>query len=333
MFPGSLSTLAGQAAVEAYTEFAPFQPDLSRSYLERRYTNDNSAFLDVGDARLHYRAEGDPTDPTVLLIHGTYSSLHTWEEWTERLTERFHVVRLDLPGFGLTGPREDGDHTLAYLIDTVGRFCDALDLSEIAVAGNSLGGSIAWRLALGRPDLVDRLVLLDAGGLGLLTQFARTLRATGTDLGPRFLTPRILTRMILTDAYSDRSKVTQPLVRRYHDLLLGCGNRRAVIEIARDVAAGRPETRLPADTLPIPTLPAASDRPTTAPDEDDLSSVAVPTLFQWGEDDSWLPVEAGRERAETVPESQFVSYPGVGHAPMEEAPARTVADAIEFLSQ
>lgn len=326
-------TVANSVATETYSEFAPFQPDRSQSSLERRYTSDASEFIELDGARIHYRDEGNTEGPTIVALHGTYSSLHTWDGWVEQLGEEFRIVRLDMPGFGLTGPRTSDDNTLEGLIATVAEFCDELDLSAVAVAGNSLGGAVAWRLATERPDIVSRLVLIDAGGATLLSNLAENYRAFGTALFPRYLTPRLVTRLALRDAYADTSKVTRDLVNRYHDLVLRSGNRRAVMELARNYR----EDNMDDEEQEIintrtPVLPSAYDATPAVYDSYDISDVAVPTLFQWGTEDTWLPVSFGRELAENVSDSEFITYDGVGHIPMEEAPELTAADAAAFLS-
>lgn len=323
--------LAGTVVTEAFTELAPIQPDRSGASLERRYTNGASEFVRVDDARIHYRAEGPTDGPTLLAIHGGYSSLHTWEGWAERLRDRVRVVRLDMPGFGLTGPRATGSHTLASLVDVVGRFCDELGLSEVAVAGNSLGGAVAWRLAADRPELVSRLLLLDAGGASLLSTLARNYRVLGSDVVPRYFTPRIVVRMLLWDAYGDPSKVTGDLVTRYHDLILRRGNRRAVIELANNYQEEFLDDHEPRFQVGTPALPSTTDSSPAVYDGYDVSDVRAPTLFQWGDEDRWLPVSFGRELAARVSDHRFVTYDGVGHVPMEEAPAPTAADAAAFL--
>jgi len=324
--------LAGSVVDEVYSELAPLQPDRSSRTLERRYTNDASSFLHLDDARVHYRDEGPRDAPTLLCLHGTGSSLHTWDGWVDRLAGDYRVVRLDMPGFGLTGPRERR-HTVAGLVQSVATLCTELGLERVTVAGNSLGGGVAWRLAVARPDLVSRLVLVDPGGATLLSYIARHYRTLGTDVLTRYATPRIAVRMLLRDAYGDRSKVTPRLVRRYYDLLLRRGNRRAVIELASNYREDHfPESR------PLPTpggavLPSTCDPAPSVLDGYDISEVSVPTLFQWGAEDTWLPEPFGRDLAERVKGSRFVTYDGVGHVPMEETPGRTAADVAAFLRE
>lgn len=320
----------GSVADRAYSEFAPLQPDRSRRTLERHYTDEASSFLHLDDARVHYRDEGPRDAPTLLCLHGTASSLHTWDGWTDRLAGDYRVVRLDMPGFGLTGPRERR-HTVAGLVQSVSTLCTELELEDVTVAGNSLGGGVAWRLGVARPDLVSRLVLVDPGGATLLSYIARHYRTLGTDILTRYATPRIAVRTLLRDAYGDRSKLTADLVQRYYDLLLRRGNRRAVIELASNYREDHfPEAR----SFPAPggaVLPSTCDPSPGVLDGYDISELSVPTLFQWGTEDTWLPTSLGRDLVDRVEGSRFVTYDGAGHVPMEEAPGRTAADTAAFL--
>jgi pimeloyl-ACP methyl ester carboxylesterase len=319
-----------KVAFETYNELGPIQFDKSARQLERTYTNEDSAFVQVGDSRIHYRDEGPRDAPTLLALHGSYSSLHTWDKWVDELSEEFRIVRLDMPGFGLTGPRTDGKHTLSYLVETVERFCDELGLSNINLAGSSLGGGVSWRLTVDRPDLVERLLLINAGGATLLSQLAQNITATGTDLIPRYMTPRLMIRILLYDAYADNSKVTRKLVNRYYDLLLRTGNRRAVLEVAEhyiehyDGEASDFEVH-------VPKLPSQHTPHPHIWDEYDISEVSVPTLFLWGIEDEWLPLSFGRQLADRVRDTEFITYEGVGHLPMEESPVESAADAAEFV--
>ena len=289
-------------ACEKYAEWGVFQPDVPGSVLERRYTNEASEFLEVGDARVHYRDEGPRDAPVLLALHGVYSSLHTWDGWVDALAD-VRVVRLDLPGFGLTGPNDTREYSLGYYVELLDAFCGALGLDEVALAGNSLGGAIGWRFAVTYPERVERLLLLDAGRQQLLPPEGKLLTSPGFDVVPRYFTPRATTRAILRDAYGDPERLTHDVVRRYHDLLLRTGNRRAVIKLAQNA--------------------------TPAPFDPD--TVPCPTLIQWGEKDEWLPLSLAEQFADEIPDATLRTYAGVGHIPMEEAPTETARDAARFL--
>ncbi len=300
----ALSKATYRMAREEYAEWAPVQPDMPVSCLEDRYTNDASQFVEVGDANVHYRDEGPRDGPVLLALHGTYSSLHTWQGWVDEFGDEVRVVRPTLPGFGLTGPPDRRDYSISYYAAFLERFLDELGLDEVALAGNSLGGAIGWRFAVERPDRIERLLLLDAGRQQLLPEAAEALLKPGVDVVPRYLTPRTAVRALLRDAYGDPSRLTEEMVRRYHDLLLRTGNRRAVIELAR----------------------AAEPAPF------DPTAVEVPTLVQWGEEDDWLAPALGEQFAAEIPDATLRTYPGVGHVVMEEAPEPTAVDALSFIS-
>jgi pimeloyl-ACP methyl ester carboxylesterase len=303
MFPPlQFSTAVAGIAREKYAEWGLVQPDVSGSCLEQQYTDEASAFVDVGGARVHYRDEGPRDAPVLLALHGVYSSLHTWDGWVVAFDD-VRVVRLDFPGFGLTGPNESREYSLSYYVDFLDAFCETIGLDEVALAGNSLGGAIGWRFAVTHPERVRKLLLLDAGRQQLLPPETKWVLSPGLDMVPRYCTPRASTRTVLRDAYGDPDKLTSDLVRRYHDLLLRTGNRRAVIKLAQNAT-------------PAPFDP---------------TEVSCPTLVQWGEEDDWLPLSLGKQFADEIPDAQLQTYAGVGHVPMEEAPTPTARDAAAFL--
>lgn len=325
----------GKLATETYSEFVPFQPDRPPSALEREYANEHSHFLEVGNARMHYRDDGPRDAKTIVAVHGAYSSLHTWEGWAATLADEYRLVSVDMPGHGLTGPLRGESHRLSSLVNHVEALCDELELENFALVGNSLGGAVSWRIAIKRPELLSHLVLINAGGATLLSSQAENLVSFGTDVIPRYFTPRMLVRLILMDAYADNSLVTEDLVRRYHDLLCRTGNRRAVIEICRNYMEDHfdDEDHESLGTG-LPTLPSMNgqDPEPSAWDEYEMEEVGVPTLFQWGEEDLWLPLSFGRAFADHVEGSTFLTYENVGHVPMEELPVESAADAASFIS-
>src|SRR5256885_8890214 len=115
--------------------------DIAPRELEQRYAGGASRFVEMGDLRVHYRDEGD--GPTLVLLHGTGSSLQTWDGWTEALRSKFRVVRMDLPGFALTGPSPNDDYRIETYVEFLEAFRKRLGLDAFALAGNSLGGIIA----------------------------------------------------------------------------------------------------------------------------------------------------------------------------------------------
>ena len=86
-------------------------PDRAVETLVARWALPPSSFIDLDGQLVHLRDVGPRDDPLpIVLLHGTSSSLHTWQGWVQGLERQRRVVTLDLPGFGLTGPRSDGQY-------------------------------------------------------------------------------------------------------------------------------------------------------------------------------------------------------------------------------
>lgn len=281
--------------------------DLPLADVLPRYGAPPSRFVEVEGLRVHYRDEG--SGPPLVLLHGTSSSLHTWDGWVEAMASHRRVVRLDMPGFGLTGPAPDRDYSVARYARFLGAFLDRLGLGKVDVAGNSLGGRVALVFALEHPERVGKLVLLDPSGLSGQTPptIFRLAKIPGLNLLLSRVTPRALLRRNLEQVYGDSRAVDEALVDRYYAMTLRAGNRDALI-----------------DRLTRAHDPVLDDR---------LSEVRTPTLLLWGEADRWIPLSFGRRFHRGIPGSELVTYPGVGHVPMEESPARTARDADAFLAR
>lgn len=95
-----------------------------------------SRFADVDGLRIHFKHAGK--GPAVVLLHGSVSSLHHFEQVAAMLSDSFDVIRLDLPGFGLTGPRADRDYRIPAYASAVARFMEMLCVNEYAVAGTAV---------------------------------------------------------------------------------------------------------------------------------------------------------------------------------------------------
>ena len=130
----------------------------------------NSEFIDIDGMQVHIvrstKCANSASVKTIVLLHGTSASLHTWQGWTEALSAEYCVVSMDLPGFGLTGPfvNKTTEYTSANYASFVIEVLDKLNLDKVILAGNSLGGKIAWRMAALYPERVSKLILVNAVG-------------------------------------------------------------------------------------------------------------------------------------------------------------------------
>ncbi|MFK7922234.1 MAG: alpha/beta fold hydrolase [Bacteroidia bacterium] len=283
-----------------------FRADIPRAEMVVRYGQSPSQFMTLAGQEIHFRDQGQ--GPALLLLHGMGASLHTWDQWTAALQDSFRVIRVDLPAYGLTGANPQHDYSLDAYITFIHDLIERLGLDSVSIIGNSLGGAIAWNYAAVHPDKVHKLVLIDAWGFPDPSRKPTLgVRLAGTPILQnivRYITPRSLIEKSIYEVYGDESKVTEAIVDRYYDMMLAEGNRAAFI--ARQDS-------------PFPFI------------RERLDSVYHPTLLQWGEEDSWIPLAIGEKFMQALPNAQLISYPGVGHLPMEEIPQRTVGDARRFL--
>ena len=284
-----------------------YNPDLPRAPLERRWASPPSQFVEAAGMRLHIRDTGPRDGLAVLLIHGFGSSLHTWEAWTPLLEDRFRVVSLDLPGWGLTGPDPTGDYSDERSVAVLSALMDRVGIAEAAVVGSSMGGRIAWRFAAAEPTRVSKLVLMAPDG------FASLGRAYGR--APQRLpwlmrllpysAPKPLLRRTMQNAYAVPGVLTDAVVERYHVMLLAPGVRRAILERIL-------QTRL-------------------VPPEPVLATIRAPVLLLWGERDRAVPSSHAADYERALPDARTVILPGVGHVPMEEAPETSAKALRAFL--
>lgn len=283
-------------------------PDIPANDIEEKYTNAESRFIDIDGLRVHYRDEGSGIP--VVLLHGTAASLHTWEGWTESLKSDYRVIRMDLPAFGLTGPNATQDYSSTAYTEFLDAFLTALEIDSCYLAGNSLGGRIAWEYCWRYPGKVRKLILVDAAGYRLSgdpepSLGFRLARMPFLSNVVRFFTPRSLMEKSLMEVYGDDSKITPELIDRYYDMMLREGNRDAFIARARHEFVDN----------------------TTK-----IATIDIPTLLMWGDGDTWIPLTHAEKFREDLPNATLIVYKGVGHVPMEELPEQTVADAKIFLA-
>lgn len=305
--------LAGIVAVLVVAWVALQRPDIPWDKLEARYANAQSKFMDLpGGLRVHYRDQGKADGPTLVLVHGFAASLDAWEPWVQRLGGQYRIITLDLPGHGLTRAPADympSTDANADLVDTV---AERLHAGTYVIGGNSMGGGVAWDLALRHPEHVRALVLVDAAGFPLprtgrgkpIPIFAILANPVGRAL-IRNIDTRGLAANGLKAAYVDPKLVTPALIDRYVLLSRAPGHRDLLLR-------GQSQPRHPVTTATF-------------------AAIHVPTLVMHGEKDALIPFAAGQGFAKAIPGAKLVAYPGVGHVPMEQIPDRSAADLDAFL--
>jgi pimeloyl-ACP methyl ester carboxylesterase len=286
--------------------------DKSVDDLKAKYAQAPAAFVQVDGMNVHYREEGNPLDSLpIVLIHGTASSLHTFDEWTATLKKNKRVVRMDLPAFGLTGPFPDRNYSIDHYVSFIEDFLSSRGINRCILGGNSLGGHIAWRFTIKRPEMVDKLILIDAAGYpteSISEPIAfKIARIPVLNKILTFITPRFVVESSVQNVYADKSKISESLFDRYFDLTLRAGNRQAFVD----------------------RMSAAYD----AKYLNQINRIQQPTLVLWGEKDSLITIPSAYRFHRELPNDSLVILKNSGHVPMEESPVESLKAVLSFIKK
>lgn len=280
------------------------KPSLTKGEILEKYTDGESKFIEVRSNRVHYKDQGQ--GEILLLIHGTASSLHTWNMWSQAFADHFRVIRMDLPGFGLTGPDVSHSYEIEDDVTFISEFLEKLGVSNAHFVGSSLGGRIAWEYSLEHPNQVKSLTLINA--LGYKQESWPPAIQLAMLPGMETLMPKLSSRFVysqsLKDIYFDHSLIGDDTIDRYYDLSLYPGN---------------------AEAFPKRVKAKLDDQ------EQRITQIAVPTLILWGAEDRYFPVKNAYRFHEDIKQSQLKIYENVSHLPMEEVPEQSSNDVIQFI--
>jgi len=287
-------------------------PDLPAAELEARFATSADRYLDLGDGlHLHYRDEGPAGAPVLVLLHGYGDSYAAWEGWAAALKASHRVISLDLPGHGLTGAPQGTVLEREALARLVLRFVEALKLPPFVLAGNSMGGGVAWQAALLSPEALRGLVLVDSAGWPMpATTPSLAFRILAHPWGRAVLERidnRPLIRQGLTAQVGDKALITDELVDHWALYQRYPGHRPILMSVAPGAQA-----------------PVTAER---------LAGLHLPTLVLHGEIDPILPLEHSRRFAAAIAGAELIVYPGIGHLPQREIPQRSAADVAAFVAR
>jgi pimeloyl-ACP methyl ester carboxylesterase len=188
---------------------------------------------------------------------------------------------------------------------------DQLKVQRFAIAGNSLGGEVAWRTAWLAPQRVTKLILVDAAGPDFKSDSVPVafMAARVPVLNRVFdwVLPRPMVVASLRSVYGDPSRVDDALVDRHYQLALREGNRRALVQRLQQNVRGQ--------------------------DAERIRELKLPTLILWGGRDRLVPPSVGQQFKQDIIGSELVVFDDLGHVPHEEDPARTLAPVQAFLQR
>jgi len=291
--------------------WALWTPDIDRPSLEAKYLAAPADMVTVLGNSLHVRdsaPQAAPDKPVLLLLHGFGASLHTWDVWTAQFSQNFRVLRVDLPGSGLSGPDAQGDYSDTRTIALMLALMDQRGVTRASIIGHSIGGRIAWTLAAIHPARVDKLVLLAPDGFaspGFAYGNAPEVPATMGLM--RYTLPRWMLRSNLSLAYADPAILSDDLLTRYYELMLAPGSRAAML--------ARMQQTVLVDPAPL------------------LRRITAPTLLVWGRQDGMIPFANAADYQREIPRTTLLELDNMGHLPHEESPQRALPAVEQFLME
>lgn len=270
-----------------------------------------SHFTKVDGTRVHYQEFGDRNDPTLLLVHGFTASTYSWHKVTLALAERgFHVIAVDLLGFGFSGKPKWFDYTITSQARMIARFLNRMGVGKATLVGCSYGGAVAATVALDYPEFVEKLILVDAVSNNEVKKRAVFRLAGLPGIG------EVVSAFLTDSRRFSRMRMHDTLAKDNHHLITD----------ERVDAIIRPLSAADAHNSVLQTLRHwEADRI-----EEDAHLINHQTLLIWGEEDTVIPIENGKKLHESIIHSRMVVFRNCGHVPQEEFPEGFVSVVTDF---
>lgn len=275
-------------------------------------------FLDhyvvLNDIRLRYWQAGE-TGSAVLLLHGLNGCVENWRWNISALAQRHRVFALDGPGHGLSQPDERAT-ALDFMCELMVEFMRSQQRARASLVALSGGGLVALKLAIERPEIVEKLVLVDVAGLGRdvnsRMKIVSVLPPLPANLYRRSLTRDELQFWLHRVFFHNPSALTEPMLDDFYTNL------------------GRAHTMQTATRLMRWGINLRGQKFVLA---NRLREIRAPTLIIWGKQDKMIPVHHAYRAARRIPNARLIIFDPCGHLPMMECPTPFNEVVLKFLDE
>lgn len=294
--------------VVLYAMFIRTDLTITKAQGKELYSTPNSHFLQWRNAEIHYTDAGQGTP--MLMIHGFGGNFTNFDSLSDILDDQYRVVRVDLPGFGLSDLPEKRDSVAELYRDFLGFMLDTLHMDSLYVVGNSLGGWMSWDLAATHPQRVKGLVLLGSAGyeiekvksnIGRLDLLDNAIVHKIVDRGiPRFVSLRSARRML-----SEWEEPDLNALAKNNGIMNIEGNIHNLLSLGNSGVV---------------------------PDTTKIAQIQCPTLVIWGKQDIIVPYEHTEKFKRDIATCKVIVYDTCGHIPQMEYPHRVANDIEQYFS-
>lgn len=262
--------------------------------------------VETANLSIHYYQGGPEDGETILMIHGFAASKDNWLPLARHLTDRYRVIAIDLPGFG-DSSKPEGSYDVGTQVERIARFTHALQLDDLHLIGNSMGGHISALYAARYPQQVRTLALIANAGITAPRKSELFARLEGGEANPLVVKSSEDFQRLLDFLFVEPPALPAPLQRHL-----------AGQAVARSQWHERIFAQLVQRYIPL---------------EPELGKIQAPTLLLWGEQDRVLDVSSIEVMQARLKQAEVVVMPDTGHAPMIERPDETARHYQAFLAE
>jgi pimeloyl-ACP methyl ester carboxylesterase len=262
-------------------------------------TSVTQSYIGAGSVNTAYLSSG--SGQPLILLHGGGAGAVTWYPSIAALSKHFRVIAPDIVGYG-ESDKPNAAYDKAYFCQWLKDFLLALDIPKAHIVGLSQGGAIALQFVLDNPQMVEKLVLVDSGGLGAKPSFASLFSMVLMNSFPSSFTDRLFSRYIL---FAPKNRDLNH-AKYSIDVLKRIGGKNAFKQ-------GRGSA--------VSEIPHAY-----------LRKIQNKTLVIWGENDRLFPIEYGESSAAQIPRAEFLRIKDAGHLPLMDQTHTFNISVIDFLS-
>lgn len=277
--------------------------------LERSSANLKLKTVSITDGKITYLESDNKDLPTLLFIHGFGANKDNWTRISKHLSDKYHIVALDLPGFGESFKSPNLEYGILEQVARVNEFVKAINITNFHIAGNSMGGLISANYAVTYDSEVKSLWLLNTLGVASapLSEMAEKIQNKE---------PIVL----IVKSLQDFDKLMNFLFHK----------APSIPKFAKKYLAKEAMSNAENNAKIFSEIRSVHDEDSSINLEKILTNFTKPLLVTWGDKDRVLHYKGAEILKSIVPHAQVNVTTDIGHMPMLEIPKETAQEFLKF---